>query len=282
MDDATWDSVLQSMTGQEPPAADSVIETPAPSEDAPLANATDSSAAQESTADALPVASDAASVSETTPAAPPPLDWDHPELRAFRETAERDAADAEVLRRTRATLAEQQRIQQSRNDQQLIADLADGDAERQQQITGLLARYTTPLQQRAQAEAQRAHGAEKQTAAFLIAMKAELSEEQFAPIFQRYEALMELEGPEVMERVAYSDRDAKRAWSQKEAALMAKINELETRLSAHNELAQRGNADVVDGGTGVSADALSRDERMANATNFGDFFNAMMGRSAAA
>lgn len=271
LDDETWNSVLQSMTAPEPVAAEPVIETAAPEADVSLTTETVSEPViQEPASDPQIVASVPETV-ETTPPAPPPIDWEHPDLKPISEKAKK-------LEQLEQALAEQQRVRAAQQTQADIEELAEGDAERHQKLVGVISKFTTPLQQQAQNAEQRAHFSEKQATALLIALKAELSEDQFSPIFARYGALMELEGPEVMEKIAYADRDAKRQWSQERSTYESQIAELRQQLAATQEVVGRGAADLVDGGTGVAAESRSREDRMRSATTFDDYWAGMTGQ----
>lgn len=283
MDDAVWEQVLGSIAGTGATAVEDSPEEASP----PDANASPSDEqlpaaddVQEPTPSDDPIVA-SEPVSEpvaTEPAAPPPIDWNHPELKPIAEQAQQ-------LAQLKQTLAEQRRIKQDEQFRKRLQDLSEGDSERLQEITGILAEATTPLQQQAHTASQERAFAEKQSTALLVAMKAVIPEETMSSIFEEYQALMAVEGPDVMERMAYSKRDARKAWDAERKGYESRIAELERLASAGAELAARGQADAVDGGEGRAAETLDRESRMRSAAQteggFNDYWTALMNPNAA-
>lgn len=190
-----------------------------------------------------------------------------PQTFDWRQDPEAQAAlqEAEQFRQIKARLAEAQRIQAQQRDMQEIADLSDGDAERQQRLTGLLARQVSPIRQELQQATQYATTMEKATAALHIALRAEADEALVQKVMGRMDALMAVDGTDVMERLAFGDRDRIQAHQQELSARDARIAELERQLASRTELAARAatNADAVDGGGG-SAAALDKTTALTN------------------
>lgn len=250
-------------------------------ESPPIEGSSDAAAIPEATADAAPPvvpgsapeSAAPAQAAEPEPPTTPAIDWEHPELQAIR-------ADAEQHRQLRAQLAEAQRLRQQQEFQQRVTDLADGDLERMQTINGLVAQATTPLMQHLQGTETRATSAEKALTALLISTRANLPEEQVSTLLAEMEALMGVEGPELMERVAFGKRDLAHHYQTNLAAKDTRIQELERQISAQTELAQRGNADAVDSGTGLPAGSSDRKARMAAAKTDDEYFDALWGSAA--
>lgn len=275
MDDETWDAILDTLTAGEPAAEEVVAETTAPEDDPAL---TTDDGPSEIVADAPSEPLSAAAAEDTAepesdPA--PAFDWrTDPEAQAALQ-------EAEQFRHLKAQLAEAQRIRAAQEFQRQLTDMADGDPERYQQLTGMLARATTPLQQQAQAAQQQAETTAKAASALFIAMEAVLPEELKAQILAEHEALMAVEGIETMQRLAFGKRDSQRQVQQAIAAKDAEIAELRKQLAARADLAARQatGADAVDGGGGTAADLDIRD-RLRNAESFDDYWALLMGRAA--
>jgi hypothetical protein len=266
--------------GDDAPAVDeAATAAAAPEGDAPpVANdgtdepLTDASAEPEvESVDAEPV--------ETGPA---PLDWNHPELAALKAQAEQDRVEAEQNRAIKAQLAQLQRQKAATQFQSHVAELADGDPERLQQINGVIAQVVTPAVQNWQAAEQQATVTAKALSAMWIAAQATLSDEQVSLLKAETDALMAVEGPEVMQRTAFGKRDFQR---QQHAAITERdkrIAELELQVASQGQLAQRerSGADLVDGGGGGFADGGTREDRMRGAQSMDDYWSAMTGRTA--
>jgi hypothetical protein len=211
---------------------------------------------------------------------PAPLDWNHPELAALRAQAEQDRVEAEQNRAIKAQLAQLQRQKAATHFQSQLAELADGDPERLQQLNGVIAQVATPAVQNWQAAEQQANATAKALSAMWIAAQANLSDEQVSLLKAETDALMAVDGPELMQRTAFGKRDFMR---QNSAALTERdkrIAELELQLASQGQLAQRerSGADLVDGGGGTATDSLSRDDRMRTAQSMDDYWLAMTGR----
>lgn len=273
MDDNGWDQLF-GMTEADAPAGEAVTETaPPPDEQAPLAT----EAAPEPEAVTAPVETEPI-VTEPVVAATEPASAPAPE-QAFDWRTDPEAqaalAEAEQFRQIKAQLAEAKRLQAQQAFRQQLTDLADGDSERMQQISGLIAQATTPLQQQYVQTEQRATTAEKTATAMLIAMQAALSDEQRQQVLAEMDALMTVEGPDAMERLAFGKRDAFKQYQTELSAKDAQIAELQRQLAARAELVARQatGADAVDGGGGSTAD-LDRLTRMDRATTNDEFFGA--------
>lgn len=279
MDEQGWDELFGT-TDTEASAGEAVTETAPPGEDVSLATAAPAESEASIPAEpesVAPVVADAAPaeepVSEPEPEPAPVYNWrEDPEAKAALEKA----AKLDTIERT---MAEARRIQAQRQAQQELADLSDGDAERQQRITGLIARQTAPLQHELQQASQYAGTMEKATAALHIALRAEADDEVINRVMARMETLMAVEGADTMERLAFGDRDRTRHFTEQLSAKDAQIAELQRQLAARTELAAREatKADAVDGGGGNSApiDRLSRLEKpSSNDEFFGALFSA--------
>lgn len=209
------------------------------------------------------------------PAQPPPtpeIDWNRPELVAMRQKAER-------LEQFEQAVVQAQRLKQQQDLQNQITEWADGDPERLQQINGTIAQVVTPVVQQAQAFQRRAESVEKTASAMWIAMQAHLDESQIAAVRDEVEALMSVEGVEVMQRAAFGKRDAMRTHQAEVAARDARIRELELQIASQGQLAERERtgADLVDGGGG--GPPLDRVTRMREAQTFDDYWSGMTGRA---
>lgn len=209
----------------------------------------------------------------------PEINWEHPELRALREQAERDRQEAEQNRAIKAQLAQIQRQKQATDFQARLAELADGDPERLQQLNGIVAQVATPAVQQMQFAQQQAETTAKALAAMWIAAKANLDDTQLQTLQGEMEALMGVEGPDLMERTAFGKRDFMRANQAAITERDRRIAELEQQIAAGNQLAQReaNGADVVDSGQGGIAGNLTREERMRSANSMDDYWSALTG-----
>lgn len=276
MDDETWGAVLSSMAGETAPATEPDAEVSVPD-----ATTTPTDETQAIVAEATPDVETSAAGDPTTVAeamdAPPPIDWNNPELRAVAEKAAR-------LDEMQRVIDEQKRVQAAEQFTQDLTDLSDGDPERHQQITGLLARAITPIAQQARDAVSAAEFESKRAAALFVAMKATIPDEQLKTIVEDFKELMAVEGPDMMELKATSKRNAKAG--ERVAALEAQNAELQRQLAAARELTSRGGVDAVDGGGGGPAETLSREDQMRVAANtpggFSDYWAAMWKKSNAA
>lgn len=283
MDDAVWEQIMATQAGTETPAVDEAAteaaapEVESPPEGTPAPESVVAEPAPETPVAEEPVA-EAAPVTEQTapdPAAEPP-DWrQHPEAREA-------LAALEFKQQLAARAAEARRLQAQQQFQNRLNDLSDGDAERLQSLTGLVAEATTPLQQMAQMQHQRAETSEKSAAALFIAMESVLTDQQKQQILAEHATLMGVDGVEVMQQIAYGKRDFTQRLNQTVAAKDAEIAELKRQIAAQSSLAQRDatRADAVDGGGGASTPPDTR-AQMQQASSFDDYWAAMMGRSAA-
>lgn len=284
MDDSAWDEIMESLAGTEPSATEDAATSAAMApEEASPPNQDSTVPPPEATAPtetAAPVAeSEPAPVSPPEPeaSAPPaePPDWRAaPEAQALIEKAKRWELIEQRAEETRRLQAQQQIVSR-------VQELADGDADRHQQLTGLLAEVATPLRQVAVQEAERATASEKLASALLIAMDAVLTDEQKQQILAEHQTLMGVEGVETMQRLAYGKRDAARQYSAQMAAKDARIAELERQIAAQQEIAQREatGADAVDGGGGSNTPPDLRTQ-LEQAEDMDAYFAAMFGRAA--
>ena len=251
-------------TGDEPAAVAEEVSTEtesAPEGDPPLS---DSTAAEASAVETDPSTNPPASEPEAplAPAFDPNDPAQNPHL-----------ADAEAMRQLRAhaaQIAQQRRSQQFTNE---LQELADGDPERVQKLQGLLAQVATPLSQQSQQLFQRANSSEKTLAALWIAAKAHLPEEQLAAIMSETEELMQIEGADLMQQKVMSKRESQKAYQAAIAAKDAEIEELRRQIDARSELAQRGNADAVDGGVGSALIANDRETRLRDAKDMDEYWS---------
>lgn len=230
---------------EEPPAAESVIETAAPGvETAPPLATTES--IPDSTLNPAPSAAPA--VPET------PVQWESPDNPLYE--------DAMLARQIRQHAVEANRLKQQTDFQNKLTEYADGDSQRLQELTGLMAQQTAPLYQQAHAFQQRADASDKQLAAFFIAAKASLTDEQIQSLIGETNELMTLDGADVMERTAFGKRDSRRQYESTLSAKDAEILALRQQLSSQGRLASREatGADLVDGGTGVPSDMSLQDQ----------------------
>ena len=152
---------------EDAPAADPVIETAAPEPDPtpPVAESVP-------TPDLTPTP-DPVPVAQAVPEAPA-VQWESPDNPLY--------ADAMLARQIKQAAAEAARLREQTDFQNKLTELADGDSQRLQELNGLLAQQTAPLTERVKAYEERANGSEKALAAFVIASKAHLSDEQIAMV----------------------------------------------------------------------------------------------------
>lgn len=206
------------------------------------------------------------------PAAPAPPAWDSEENPHF--------AEAMQLRQLRAAMERQRQMLEGQQVQREIEELADGDSERLQKVVGLLTRTADPLQQQVGALNERAHMAEKQAAAMLVAMQQHLSEQQFAELRDEVNTLLRVEGVDVMESVAKSRKGLSAETQRRMAAQDARIKELELQLAARqaNAQADATGAHTVDAGASGTVPASWYD-RANQATTEDDYFDALFSQA---
>lgn len=274
MDDATFDGLMAEMDTAAAPAEASAEaaapeEVAAPVESAPVesvpapepaAPATESLAAA-----AVPSAPESA---QPTPPEPQVPAWDSPENPYFQE--------AQQFQQLRAMAAEAQRARALEQTQAVIEELADGDIDRMQKITNLLATTAGPLRQEVTQLSGRTNLAEKATTALLIAAQHHLEPAQYDALFGEFQALMNVEGPETMEYVAKSRKQAPAKLQQELSAREQRIKELELQLAARAVGQQRdaSGADRVDAGMSGQAPTTWYD-RAAAAKTEDDYFDAL-------
>lgn len=185
--------------------------------------------------------------------------------------------DGKTMRlfREALTKAAEQRKQQefTQSIQQGAEELTGGDAEQRMKLNDLISRAVTPAQRYAAEQAALANQTAKQTSALWIAAQAVLPKEQLDAVKQQFQQLLSLEGPEVMERVAFGQRDAMAAHTQALAQRDQRIAELELQIAAGAQLQERGVADVVDGGP--SMNGASRAQRIDSARTDDELFGAL-------
>lgn len=274
MSDTAWDEYLAETAAVVAPAVTGVDETSTPGEEAAPPEAVTAEADVPNDALTDPIAS-AASADDPAPEPDeeaPAFDWrQSPEAQAFLAQAEQDRLEAEQMRQVKARMAEAQRIAAEQRFQKSLTDIADGDPERMQQLTGLMAQATTPLQQQAQIASARVNDVEKAMTALTVALNAHLPEETINQIKAEYEALLTVDGPEAMERVAFGKRELSQQYQKTLSAKDAEIATLRKQLAAREELAQRAatGADAVDAGGGAAPDVDVR-TRLAQAETWGD------------
>ena len=269
MDDEFNDAFDQIVAGFESPAAEAAAtEVAAPvDDDSPTDEVSTDDVGEESTDES--VAAEPEVVAEPPQPQDQQIDWNRPEFRPLLEKAAR----MEQLERS---LAEAKRIQASQEFQQKLTDLADGDPERHQQVTGLLAQVAEPLRAQAQQHEQIATQTAQTATALHIAMRAVLSAEQQQQVIAEAQHLLHYQDPGVMERMAFSKRDAAQAYSQERSTLTNRIAELERQVAASQSVSDRvaSGADLVDGGGGSTP--LDLQSRLDQAETLDDVF-ALMG-----
>ncbi len=98
-----------------------------------------------------------------------------------------------------------------------------------------------------------------------------------AALMGEMEALMGVEGPDLMERMAFGKRDLNLRHQTELSSKDKRIRELELQIAATTQLSERGNADVVDSGGGSPA-SNSRGQRLAEAKTEDEYFAALFGQ----
>ena len=199
----------------------------------------------------------------TPPAVPetPVIPWDHPDLVALRQQAEADRQEAEQLRQIRATVQASQALRQQQQLNDRIVELSDGDMQRQNELLSVIAQVAQPAQHQAQQSEHRATGAEKMLTAWLLSAESRLSAQDFAAIKSGFDELMQVEGPQVMQKLAYAEQVNAQKYNPQIQALQQKNAELERRLAAAASVAGRRGSGVntVDRGAPAMTGAESSD-----------------------
>lgn len=205
-------------------------------------------------------------VDEAEPIAPEPpvIPWDHPDLVALRQQAElaqANQAEAEQMRYLRSVAQQSQALQAQRQLTNQIVELSDGDMDQHNKILGVIAQVTQPVVQQAQQHEARATGAEKMLSAYLLAAEAHLPPEQRAAVKATFDELMAVEGPQVMQKIAFAEQINAQKYNPIIQQQNQKIAELERRLTAAASVAGRRGSGVqaVDRGAPAMAGADSTD-----------------------
>lgn len=279
MDDETWNEVLASMAGEVPAeaameaapdaatpadgtppiAADAVVD-PLPADPTPSTSESP-----------LPITDTAAA--EPEPVAPVAPNWDSPDNPHFQ--------DAQALRQLREMAAEAKANQARETMAKNLSELSDGDNERLGQLHGVIRTAVAPIAQQAQAFEQRATTSEKVASAMWIAMQAHLPEADQKAVMEQINALMAVDGVETMQQVAFGKRDSERLIQAAVAEKDRYIAELESRLGAKGELADRraNGVDLVDGGTGSAPDVADIQTRLRDAPDMDSYWSILTGRA---
>lgn len=280
MDDETWNDILDTMTASEPTAVEPVPETDTPVADPALTDEEPPTPVADAPSEPVSVADTAEPVTEEEPeeTPAPAFDWrTDPEAQTALQ-------EAEQFRQLKATLAEAQRIRAQQEFQQHLTDLADGDPERYQQLTGVLARATAPLQQHIQATRTEAEQTAQAASALWLAMEDALDDQTRAAVLAAHDRIMR-RLPEVGPFAMQDMITERRAQAQHLATQLTQrdqeIAALRQQLAARAELTQRqaSGADAVDGGGGSALDEDIR-TRLANAQDFDEYWALLMGRAA--
>lgn len=251
-DDAVFAELFPEQSAGEP--------SPAPAEAATTAAAADPTTPAPVVQETPPVVPVVVDPVVAAPEIDPSLVEDGKTMRLFREALNR--------------AAEQRRQQEfTQGIQQGAEELTGGDAEQRMKLNELIARAVTPAQRYAAEQARIADQTAKQTSALWIAVQAALPPDQVNTVKQQFQQLLALEGPEVMERVAFGQRDAIAAHTQALTQRDQRIAELELQLASGVQLQERGAADVVEGGPAMTGS--SRTQRIDSARTDDDLFNAM-------
>jgi len=269
LDDAVFDELVAGMTVS---AADpsAVTEDAAPESESPP---TDEASTTEQDASSEPTAMEAAPPEAAkTDAAPPAPNWESPDNPFYQDALRHQQLQQEIAR--------VQALQAQENLRQTISSLADGDTDRQAQLYGLLANVTQPLQQNASALEQRAVSGEKAATALWIAMQATGDEALKERVKNLANQLMTVEGPEQMERIAFTERDAAKKYGEQIALKDKEIAELRRQINAKAELTDRQlrGADAVDAGRGTGGGGSPAP---AQANDFDSFFESIFERKSA-
>ncbi len=180
--------------------------------------------------------------------------------------------DAEMLQGIRAQAEQQQALQSRQRIADKIAELSDGDTSRYNEILGLMAEISHPVQQQSQQHEARATNSEKLATAVLLSMEAHLTPEQQSTIKNTITELMGVDGPEPMQKLAFAERENAKKYSPIIAAKDQKIAELERRLEASARVSGRSGrgANRVDTGSPTAVGS--------NAENMDSFFNDLWGK----
>lgn len=244
---------------------DSTDEVPAPVTDALHTDepAADEVAVDENVTEAEP---DSAVAPETPPA--PVVDWNSPENPHFQE--------AETLRQIKARATQLKAQQDNEALRNTLADVVDGDPEKNSKLHGALAQIITPITQRVQAAERDAHAGQKTLSALVMTIRNELPEEQQTAIFTRLEKLMKVEGVDAMQGVFQEEKAISERYGKELTKATKQIADLERRIAAMGDLAERQitGADRVDGGTGSVLTDKDPLTAMRDADNFDDFWSA--------
>lgn len=266
MDDDAFASV---MAGIDSPAGDAATAA-APGDGSPPVDPTENPAPEpapetpeQAPAPAPDQAPDPAPAVETQPAQPPAPAWDAPENPYL--------ADARWAAQVREQLVAAQEQQRQAQIAQSFADLHDGDPEQQRKLFGLLQQVQEPLTRQAQGMEQRSVQSEKAATALWIAAQAVLPEAQREAVKARMEQLMALDGPEAMQRVAFTERDVTSKFAGQLTERDQRIADLERQIAARTQGADRDarGADRVDGGTAGAPSAAP--------VNIDDYFTRLFG-----
>lgn len=278
MDDETWADVLEAMTVEEPAAVtDAATEAAAPEAEPTLTDET----APESVPDAPAAPASVAPAVEPEPASEPepPYDWrQDPEYQQA-------AAKARQLDAIRAAAEQAQRIRQQEELQRFAHELADGDAERLNQINAWAATLTTPYQQQVQQARQQVEATAQTASALWLAVEKVLDDEARANVLAAHEHILERlpqVGPFALQELIQEQRAGQRQLNAALSEKDARIADLERQLAARTELAQRQQtgADAVDGGGGTAADLDFRTQ-LEQAQDFDEYWKLMFSGRAA-
>lgn len=218
-----------------------------------------------------PVAAEAAAPAPEPEPQLLPIDWNRPELQEALEAKRwRDNLQAQA--------AQIRQMQQAQGFQTAARELVEDDPERLQRFHGMVAQVVTPaVNERNQAVQQR-DAIGKTFSAFWNAAKANLPDDQVQLLMRETEALMGVDDPHLMERMAFGKRDFERQYQERITAKDKQIADLQMQLAAKAELAAReaSGADLVDSGGGATGG--SREDRMRNADSMDAYWAALTGR----
>jgi len=285
MDDSTWDEIIGTMTAGDPSAADDAATDAAAPEDDPALTedpTTDDSPVDDSFTDDAPADDGGdpepvqATAPEPQPAPTPAPDWrQDPEAAAALEKAQRFDQLAAAMEQARALQAQEAFRRQ-------LDELSDGDAERHQQLTGLLAQATAPLAQQVQAATVRAESTAQTTSALWLAIEDVLDDATRAKVLETHGKIMERlpqVGPFALQDMIRERKTGQSELNRALAAKDAEIAALRKQVAARQQLSDRqlAGADRVDGGGGT---ALPTDQRarMEQAGSMDEYMAALFGR----
>lgn len=260
MDDQTFDDIFASLVT---PAVEEAATDAAAPEDDELPS--DQVSEDEDVADGADAPEAAVAAQPQTPPVANEIDWNRPELQPL-------VRQAQAFALVQQAVQQQQQQKRAQEFQQGIAELADGDPERQQKIGWMLDQVVAPLRQEVQQRTQEATYGAKLAAAFHMALRAHFDDDTANAIQSRASELMQFDGPQVMERMALSGKQQ----SQREQALAAENAELKRKLAASQTVQTRrqAGADLVDGGGGSAP--LDLKTRLAQPeSTLDDVFDAM-------